>query len=523
MQVQAIPPRLEPPRPDLERETVRLSRFATAMRAFLVFMAALALGIAPCQAKRVALVVGNDAYRHVSQLRKAVTDANAVASALRALGFTVRVAENQDRLSMSQTLLAFDGAIERDDVAFFFFAGHGFEIAGQNYLLPTDVPPAAEGEEELVKDSAFAVDRIVDRIQARGARTTIVVLDACRNNPFARPGTRAVGGNGGLAPLVPPEGTFVLFSAGAKQTALDALSENDPDPNSVFTRHFVRDLALPGMSLVQLAKRTQSAVKQVAAGVRHEQTPAYYDEIVGDVVLNERQGAVPDVQFAVLKPPAPELIAPRPESPQPAPSPAQPVNAPLATFMRSNSGWSVSLSFVDAVTAISWRLGDTGPFKETGFLDTLDPRTRRRLANPSFQLDVDTPAIVIQVQAVDLNGRLAGPFPIAFDPAAELERGDRRTLEMTAGSWLSFREFNGLLLYYTHLLSYRCGIREVRIGIDTTVPNQAVALAPCDPMHPYEIPANARPYLKLPPSTKMISVELTYRDGSVSETKTFRR
>ena len=494
----------------------------SAVRMLALALAMLAFQVPSQAAKRVALVIGNDAYRNVSELRKAVTDAHAVASVLRSIGFTVAVAENQDRQSMSQTLLAFDSTIERDDVAFFFFAGHGFEIAGQNYILPTDVPPAREGEEELVKDAAFAIDRIIDRIQARGARTTIAVLDACRNNPFARPGTRAVGGSGGLAPLVPPEGTFVLFSAGAKQTALDALSENDPDPNSVFTRHFVRELASPGMSLVQLAKRTQSNVKQVAAGVRHEQTPAYYDEIVGDVVLNERQGSVPDVQFAVLKPPSSELMGARPEAPQPGPAPAQPINAPLANFMRSNDGWSVSLSFLEPVTAIAWRLGETGSFKETGFLDTLDQRTRRRLANPSFQLGADTPASVIHVRAVDLNGRTAGPFPITFDPAAELERGDRRTLEMTAGSWLSFREFNGLLLYYTHLFSYRCGIREVRIGIDTTVPNQAIALAPCDPNHPYEIPANAKPYLNLPRGTKMVSVELTYRDGSVSETKTFR-
>src|SRR3954452_16794642 len=99
----------------------------------------------------------------VSELRKAATDAHAVASVLRSIGFTVSVAENQDRLSMSPTLLAFDSTIERDDVAFFFFAGHGFEIAGQNYLLPTDIPPATQGEEELVKDSAFAIDRIIDR------------------------------------------------------------------------------------------------------------------------------------------------------------------------------------------------------------------------------------------------------------------------------------------------------------------------------------------------------------------------
>jgi hypothetical protein len=222
----------------------------------------------------------------------------------------------------------------------------------------------------------------------------------------------------------------------------------------------------------------------------------------------------------VLKTPSPETLAPRPE---PAPAPSQPINAPLASFMRSNSGWSVTLSFIDPVTAIAWRLGETGNFKETGFLDALDARTRRRLANPNFELDADTPASVIQIRAVDITGRAMGPFPITFDPAAELARGDRRTLEMTAGAWLSFREFNGLLLYYTHLMSYRCAIREVRIGVDSTVPNKAIPLGECDPKHPYEIPAKAQPYLKLPPTTKMVSVELTYHDGSVSETKTFRR
>ena len=145
-----------------------------ALPILLLALAVLAAIGGPSDAsKRVALVVGNDAYRNVSALRKAVTDANAVASTLRTLGFSVLVAENQDRQSMSQTLLAFDNTIERDDVAFFFFAGHGFEIAGQNYLLPTDIPPATQGEEELVKDAAFAIDRIIDRIQARGARTTV--------------------------------------------------------------------------------------------------------------------------------------------------------------------------------------------------------------------------------------------------------------------------------------------------------------------------------------------------------------
>lgn len=236
--------------------------------------------------KRVALVIGNNAYERVEPLQTAVNDARVLADVLRKLGFSVLIAENQSRKAMSESLLAFDRAIEAGDMAFFFFAGHGFEIRGQNYLLPTDVPAATEGQEELIRDASFAADRIIDRLQARGARTAILVLDACRNNPFARPGSRAVRGTGGLAPMPPVEGVFVLFSAGAKQVALDRLSTKDPNPNSVFTRHFARQLPQPGLTLVQIAKRTQTEVKQLAATVGGDQTPAYYDQIVGDLVLN---------------------------------------------------------------------------------------------------------------------------------------------------------------------------------------------------------------------------------------------
>jgi uncharacterized caspase-like protein len=128
----------------------------------------------------------------------------------------VLIAENRSRQSMSEAFLALDRAIELADTALFFFGGHGLEINGQNYLLPTDVPAATDGQEELVHDASFAVERIVDRLQPRGARITILVLDACRNNPFEHSGTRAVKGTGGLAPLTPSEGVFVVFSAGAK-------------------------------------------------------------------------------------------------------------------------------------------------------------------------------------------------------------------------------------------------------------------------------------------------------------------
>jgi hypothetical protein len=236
--------------------------------------------------KRIALVVGNNAYQNVPALNTAVNDAHALAEVLQKLNFSVIVAENQSRRAMSEALLAFDKLIEPGDTALFFFAGHGFEIHGENFLVPTDTPAVSEGQEELLRDAAYPAERILERLQARGARTTILVLDACRDNPFERPGGRGLKGAGGLAPMTPAEGAFILFSAGAKQLALDRLSGRDPDPDSVFSRNFIHELQEPGLTLVQIAKRTQMDVKQMAATVGRDQTPAYYDQIVGEVIFN---------------------------------------------------------------------------------------------------------------------------------------------------------------------------------------------------------------------------------------------
>jgi hypothetical protein len=312
-------------------------------------------------AKRVALVVGNDQYSNIPQLRKAVNDARTMGETLKKLGFAVLVAENQNRKGLSETLLAFDRMIEKGDTAFFFFAGHGFEIGGENYLLPTDVPSATVGQEELIRDGAIAAERIITRVQTRGAGTAIFVFDACRNNPFERTGVRALSGSGGLAAMTPPEGVFVIYSAGAKQTALDRLSNDDTNPNSVFTRNFSKTLVEPGLNLVQIAKRTQSEVRDLAQGIRHLQTPAYYDQIVGDVVLlpGRKIDVVPveKQQVAALPPvmTTPKLVDP-PES----------GNAPIASFSRGNGGWTVTFSIADPTLGISWRLGETGDFKETG-------------------------------------------------------------------------------------------------------------------------------------------------------------
>jgi len=494
-----------------------LSRLAA-----LTSIAAALLALAqPAQAeKRVALVIGNNDYKNVPKLQKAVNDARAMGDTLKQLGFSVMVAENQNRQAFSETLLAFDRAVEPGDTAFFFYAGHGFEIAGQNFLLPTDVPAATEGQEELVRDASVLADRVIERLQNKKVRTAILVFDACRNNPFERSGTRAVAGGGGLAPMTQlPEGVFSVFSAGPRQTALDRLSNDDANPNSVFTRTFAKELLQPGENLVQVAQHTRRLVSEMAETVRHKQIPVYFDQMVDDVFLNGQAKA----EAAKPAEPAQKVAALPPVSVPRSPPPNDSINAPIAMFSRHNGGWTVVFSIVDPTLGISWRMGDTGDFRETGFMDTLDPRTRKRMPNPSIELAADAPAATIQVRYVDASGELQGPFPIRFDPEAALIHDQRKILDMTATSWLSFREFNGLLVYYTQLMSYRCAIREARVGIDSAVPDKVLKMPPCDPRDPSVIPREAVPYLKLPPETKSVSVELTYRDGSVSEIKSFRR
>jgi hypothetical protein len=234
---------------------------------------------------RVALVIGNDRYDNLDPLQKAVNDARAVGNVLTRMGFQVIRVENAQRRLMNQKLVEFTGKVGRGDTALFFFAGHGVEIRGTNYLLPTDTPQVREGEEGIVTSEGIPADNIVERLQERGAKITMMVLDACRENPFRKAGTRGIGATRGLAQMIAPEGVFVLYSAGLGQTALDRLSNSDPNPNSVFTRTFVQAIAKPGLSVQDVAKATQLEVRRLAGTVNHPQMPAYYDQILGEFTL----------------------------------------------------------------------------------------------------------------------------------------------------------------------------------------------------------------------------------------------
>ena len=192
-------------------------------------------------------------------LQKAAADARTMAASLSKLGFAVNSGVNISRTETNGKLQDFLNRIEPGDVALFYFAGHGVEIAGANYLLPIDIPEATPGNEEFLKSEAISLSAVLDGLRDRKAQVNILVIDACRDNPFAIKTGRSVGGTRGLALVVPPQGTFIMYSAGAGEAALDRLSDADPEPNSVFTRTFVPLLAQGALNLPELARETRRA------------------------------------------------------------------------------------------------------------------------------------------------------------------------------------------------------------------------------------------------------------------------
>ncbi len=230
--------------------------------------------------RRVALVIGNNDYQNIVKLEKAVNDANSVAAELRKVGFDVQVFNNVGQKKMNQAINEFVQRVSGGGVGVFFFAGHGLQINNQNYLVPVDMDTPKEADD--VADQAISVPVLQDKLATAKAKYTLLVLDACRNNPLPKKAGRSIGSTRGLAMTNSPSGQTVLYSAGANQEALDSLGNNDKNPNGLFTREFLPMISQPGVSSTDALKKTRSMVIQKAKSVGHEQQPALYDQADGD-------------------------------------------------------------------------------------------------------------------------------------------------------------------------------------------------------------------------------------------------
>jgi hypothetical protein len=232
---------------------------------------------APPSGKRKALVIGNDLYRHVTRLDNARADARAMSQSLQTLGFNVTLALDQTERGLKETLRNFKSSVEGGDEVVVFYAGHGVQIGTTNYLLPVDITGQ---NEDQVRDEAIQMQRILDDMQERRTGFLLMIVDACRDNPFKVAG-RTLGGRG-LAPTTAATGQMVIFSAGTGQQALDKLGADDKEPNGLFTRLFLREMEKPGVSVDRVLRTVRTEVARLARSVGHEQTPALYDQSLGD-------------------------------------------------------------------------------------------------------------------------------------------------------------------------------------------------------------------------------------------------
>ena len=218
--------------------------------------------------RRIALVVGNRDYSRTKALANPVNDATDLAAALRRAGFEVQLALNTSRRELERDIAEFTQRLRPGDAALFYFSGHGMQAEGENYLLPVDFEALAEAD---VKYSAYSAARLLDNMKARGARINILILDACRDNPY-----RSLrGGSGGGLGAMGGSGSYIAFAAEQGKTADD----NPGQRNGLFTKHLLAVLDEKGLPLDTLFNRVRQEVNRESGG---RQTPFTYSGVLGE-------------------------------------------------------------------------------------------------------------------------------------------------------------------------------------------------------------------------------------------------
>ncbi len=233
----------------------------------LLVLVALAAGVADAAERRLALVIGNAAYRD-APLDNPINDARAMASALRDLGFEVVLQENATKTAMEDAIGHFGLALDDRTVALVFYAGHGIQVNGRNFLIPVDASIQAESQIRL---AAIDVDILIDQMALAGSRVKILILDACRNNPFERQFRR---GGQGLAQISAPSGTLIAYATAPGSVAADGDREN-----GLYTGELLNAIRQPGLSIEQVFKQVRV---QVSAQSKGKQVPWESSSLVGE-------------------------------------------------------------------------------------------------------------------------------------------------------------------------------------------------------------------------------------------------
>jgi len=198
--------------------------------------------------QRLALVIGNGEYR-TSPLKNPVRDARDISAALQKLGFQVIYEENATRRRMDDAVRAFYSKLRNSETGLFYYAGHGMQVKGRNYLIPVDARIETESD---VEHESIDVGRVLGKMEDAGNPVNIVILDACRDNPFAR-SFRSSGT--GLARMDAPVGSIVAYATSPESVAADGTGQN-----GIYTKHLLKAMMIPGRSIEQVFKAVRNNV-----------------------------------------------------------------------------------------------------------------------------------------------------------------------------------------------------------------------------------------------------------------------
>ncbi len=257
----------------------------------LIMFSANCAGTAYAQ-RRVALVIGNSAYVNTPRLENPKNDAADIAASLKQLGFEVAEGRDLDKAFMDRTIRNFADMLAGAQMALFYYAGHGLQVGGQNYLVPVDakLTSAAALDFETIRMD------LVQRTMERETSTNIVILDACRDNPLARNlaralGTRSASIGKGLAAVESGEGTLISFSTQPGNVALDGQGRNSP-----FAAALLKHIPAPGEDLPTILIKVRN---DVMAATERRQVPWEHSALTAKVFFTSPKPTVPTVDLQI--------------------------------------------------------------------------------------------------------------------------------------------------------------------------------------------------------------------------------
>ncbi len=255
--------------------------------AFVIFVMA-----APAWAERFALVLGNGAYQYETPLKNAATDARDMANKLRDMGFQVYEGIDLTREQSLGLVQQFSRAVSYEDTALFYFAGHGMQLGSDNYILPVDARP---GSEASLTDSSIRLQSILRTLE-NAADTRIIILDACRNNPFVRDSaSRSTAPSRGLMKMEAGVGSFIAFATEPGNVAADGTGRNSP-----FTQALLRHISTPGADIHALMRAVRG---DVMGSTNDTQVPWENSALLRQVFLgpSDQRQETPQIQTPAIR------------------------------------------------------------------------------------------------------------------------------------------------------------------------------------------------------------------------------